>query len=73
MTVNQVATVLGTPSYTSGAQVWIGAEASLITKAIPVTATILSGVELDVWYTLGVYSRGGPEGIGWSRGRPEGC
>ena len=35
MTVNQVVTIVGTPSYTSGAQLWNGAEATLNKKPIP--------------------------------------
>lgn len=39
ITVNQVVTIVGTPSYTSGAQLWKGAAATLNRKPTPMIST----------------------------------
>ena len=53
ITVNQVVTIVGTPSYTSGAQLWKGAAATLNKKPTPMISlpisnacALLSPVEL---------------------------
>jgi len=39
ITVNQVVTIVGTPSYTSGAQLWKGAAATLNKNPTPINST----------------------------------
>ena len=39
ITVNQVVTIVGTPSYTSGAQLWKGAAATLNKNPTPIINT----------------------------------
>lgn len=39
ITVNHVVTIVGTPSYTSGAQLWNGAAATLNRKPTPINST----------------------------------
>lgn len=42
ITVNQVVTIVGTPSYTSGAQLWKGAAATLNKKPTPMISLPIS-------------------------------